>query len=161
MHCALLADIGVPMIFVQWPLMICALLPVIVIEALVVRKRLALSYRRAFAGAAQANVVSTLAGVPLAWGLMFFSKLHAQRLAYDSPPQFAGRGDHAGSLRVRGRGGSAPAISKCSSAAGGSIPRGGPVRASVARSGDSHGEAASPSERKALPRIQSARQGRH
>src|SRR6266536_1309802 len=75
MHCALLADIGVPMIFVQWPLMICALLPVIAIEALVVRKRLALSYGRAFAGAAQANVVSTLAGVPLAWGLMLLLEL--------------------------------------------------------------------------------------
>jgi hypothetical protein len=70
MHHALLADIGVPMIFVQWPLMICALLPVIAIEAPVVRKRLSLSYGRAFGGAAKANVVSTLAGVPLAWGLM-------------------------------------------------------------------------------------------
>ena len=70
MHHAVLADIGVPMIFVQWPLMICALLPVIAIEALVVRKRLSLSYGRAFGGATKANVVSTLAGVPLAWGLM-------------------------------------------------------------------------------------------
>jgi hypothetical protein len=70
MHHALLADAGVPMIFVQWPLMICALLPVIAIEALVVRKRLSLPYGRAFRGAAKANVVSTLAGVPLAWGLM-------------------------------------------------------------------------------------------
>jgi hypothetical protein len=60
---ALLADAGVPMIFVQWPLMTCALLPVIAIEALVVRKRLSLSYGRAFGGAAKANVASTLAGV--------------------------------------------------------------------------------------------------
>jgi hypothetical protein len=71
----LLADVGVPMIFVQWPLMICALLPVIVIEAFVLHKRLRLSYRRAFAGAAQANVISTLAGVPLAWGVMFLLEL--------------------------------------------------------------------------------------
>jgi hypothetical protein len=70
MHYAFLADMGVPMIFVQWPLMLCALLPVIAIEAFVVRKRLSLSYGRAFGGAAKANVVSTLAGVPLAWGLM-------------------------------------------------------------------------------------------
>ena len=77
MHCALLADIGVPMIFVQWPLMICALLPVIAIEALVVRKRLALSYGRAFAGSAKANIVSTLAGVPLAWGLMLILEFAA------------------------------------------------------------------------------------
>ena len=70
MHFALLADMGIPMIFVQWPLMACALLPVIVIEALVVRKRLSSSLSRALIGAAQANTVSTLAGVPLAWGLM-------------------------------------------------------------------------------------------
>src|SRR5436309_6422997 len=75
MNHALLADVGVPMIFVQWPLMICALLPVIAIEALVVRKRLSLSYGRAFAGAAKANVVSTLVGVPLAWGLMLLLEL--------------------------------------------------------------------------------------
>jgi hypothetical protein len=75
MHHVFLADAGVPMIFVQWPLMICALLPVIAIEALVVRKRLSLSYGRAFGGAAKANVVSTLAGVPLAWGLMLILEL--------------------------------------------------------------------------------------
>ena len=64
-----LADTGVPMIFVQWPLMICALIPVIAIEALVMRKRLVLTYARAFAGAAKA-LVSTLVGVPLAWAIM-------------------------------------------------------------------------------------------
>src|ERR1700738_3773212 len=58
------------MIFVEWPLMICALLPVIAIEALVMRKRLSLSYGRAFVSAAKANVVSTFVGVPLAWVLM-------------------------------------------------------------------------------------------
>jgi hypothetical protein len=63
MHHTLLADAGVPMIFVQWPLMTCALLPVIAIEALVVRKRLSLSYGRAFGGAAKASAASTLAAV--------------------------------------------------------------------------------------------------
>ena len=96
MHHAVLADIGVPMFFVQWPLMICALLPVIAIEALVVRKRLSLSYGRAFGGATKANVVSTLAGVPLAWGLMLileFATIFPLTLAaekwhwrLDSPP---------------------------------------------------------------------------
>ena len=75
MHTVLLADAGVPMIFVQWPLMLCALVPVIVIEALVVRHRLALSYRKAFVGAAKANTLSTLAGVPLARGLMLVVEL--------------------------------------------------------------------------------------
>jgi hypothetical protein len=70
MGSALLADAGVPMIFVQWPLMICALIPVIGIEALVMRRRLGLPNTRAFAGATKANLVSTLVGVPLAWGVM-------------------------------------------------------------------------------------------
>ena len=70
MHQTLLADIGVPMIFVQWPLMFCALVFVIAIEAEVARRRLALPARRAFAGAAKANVLSTLVGVPLAWLFM-------------------------------------------------------------------------------------------
>ena len=70
MRSVLLADVGVPMIFVDWPLMICALIPVIAIEALIIRKRLVLSFGRAFAGATKANVVSTLVGVPLAWGIM-------------------------------------------------------------------------------------------
>ena len=28
------ANVGVPMIFIHWPLMLCALLPVIILEAL-------------------------------------------------------------------------------------------------------------------------------
>jgi hypothetical protein len=84
MHCVILADVGVPMIFVQWPLMICALIPVIVIEALVIRKQLVLSYGRAFAGAAKANLVSTIVGVPLAWAIMLaveFATLYPAILA--------------------------------------------------------------------------------
>jgi hypothetical protein len=58
------------MLVVQWPLMFCALVPVIAIEAEVVRRQLALPTRKAFAGAAKANVLSTAAGVPLAWVVM-------------------------------------------------------------------------------------------
>ena len=71
MHQPLLADIGVPMIFVQWPLMFCALIPVIAIEAEVTRRQLALPTRKALTGAARANFQSTLIGVPLAWAIMF------------------------------------------------------------------------------------------
>jgi hypothetical protein len=63
----LIANIGLPMILVQWPLMLGALVPVIVVEALLIRRRLDMSYRQAFIGAGIANVVSTLAGVPVAW----------------------------------------------------------------------------------------------
>ena len=67
----MLADIGVPMIFIQWPLMICALIPVIVVEALLIRRWVPLSYRDAFIGTTKANLLSTLAGFPLAWLAMF------------------------------------------------------------------------------------------
>jgi hypothetical protein len=70
MQCALVADIGVPMIFVQWPLMICVLIPVIAIEAFVIRKRLQMPYARAVAGATKTNLVSTFVGVPFAWAIM-------------------------------------------------------------------------------------------
>ena len=55
------------MIFVQWPLALVFLLPVIVIEALTIRRALAAPSRRAFAAATKANLLSTLVGVPLAW----------------------------------------------------------------------------------------------
>ena len=64
--------------------MIGALIPVIVIEAFVIRKRLVLWYARAFAGAAKANLVSTLVGVPLAWAIMLaveFATLYPTVLA--------------------------------------------------------------------------------
>jgi hypothetical protein len=67
----MLADIGIPMIFIQWPLMICALIPVIVVEALLIRRWVPLSYRDAFIGTTKANLLSTLAGFPLAWLAMF------------------------------------------------------------------------------------------
>jgi hypothetical protein len=67
----MLADIGIPMIFIQWPLMICALIPVIVIEALLIRRWVPLTYRDAFIGTTKANLLSTLAGFPLAWLAMF------------------------------------------------------------------------------------------
>lgn len=63
----MLANVGVPVIFIHWPLMLCALVPVIILEALLIRRWLALSLRDAFVGVGKANVFSTLVGVPLAW----------------------------------------------------------------------------------------------
>jgi hypothetical protein len=61
------ADVGIPMIFVQWPLMFCALIPVIVVEAFLIRRWVSLSHREAFSGIAKANLLSTVVGIPLAW----------------------------------------------------------------------------------------------
>jgi len=55
------------MIFVQWPLMLCALIPVIIVEALLIRRWVSMSYQDAFVGVTKANLLSTLAGIPIAW----------------------------------------------------------------------------------------------
>ena len=67
----ILANIGVPMIVIYWPLMVSALVPVILVEAMLIRRWVSLSTRDAFIGIAKANVFSTLVGVPLAWLAMF------------------------------------------------------------------------------------------
>ena len=63
------------MIFIQWPLMLAALVPVILVEAILIRRWLPLSYRDAFLGAGRANVYSTAVGIPMAWGIMFLVDL--------------------------------------------------------------------------------------
>lgn len=55
------------MIFLQMPLMVAALIPVVFVEALLVRRWLRLPRGTVFAGVAVANLASTLLGVPLAW----------------------------------------------------------------------------------------------
>ena len=71
----ILADAGIPMIVLQMPAMVCALVPVILVEGLLVRHWLPLSYKDAFRGTAVANLVSTIVGVPLAWLFMFAMEL--------------------------------------------------------------------------------------
>jgi hypothetical protein len=63
------ADVGVPMIFVEWPAMFMALVPVILIESAVYRKQLGVRYWKALWPASAANLLSTAIGYPLAWGL--------------------------------------------------------------------------------------------
>lgn len=67
----MLADVGIPMMFIQWPLMIGALIPVIIVEALLIRRWVQLSYRDAFIGVTKANLFSTLVGLPLAFLVIF------------------------------------------------------------------------------------------
>ncbi len=61
------ADTGLPMIFVEWPAVILALVPVILIEAAVYRRQLGTTYRKALYPAGVANLASTFIGYPLAW----------------------------------------------------------------------------------------------
>lgn len=51
----MLANVGIPMIFVQWPLMLVALIPVIFVEALLIHLWLSLSPQEAFIGYCQLN----------------------------------------------------------------------------------------------------------
>jgi hypothetical protein len=66
----LLADVGVPMIFLTFPAMATLLLPIILVETWFLRKWLALGAWEAAKSSAVANVASTLLGVPAAWAVM-------------------------------------------------------------------------------------------
>lgn len=63
----LLANVGLPMIFVELPFLAVALLPVAALEAVLYRRWLSVPWRRAWQGSLHANLWSTFVGVPLAW----------------------------------------------------------------------------------------------
>jgi hypothetical protein len=67
LHFIALADAALPIFFIEWPIMLFALIPVIVVEAVLVRRWVPLSYWEAFIGIGLANALSTVFGVPLAW----------------------------------------------------------------------------------------------
>ena len=62
------ADAGIPMIVVIYPLGAIVLIPVILVEAFVM-KNFGLSARSALKGSALANIISTTAGIPITWYL--------------------------------------------------------------------------------------------
>lgn len=61
------ANSGVPMLFVTLPAMLIALIPIILVEASVLARRLDTSAASLLKSAAIANVTSTVVGLPLAW----------------------------------------------------------------------------------------------
>ncbi len=68
----LLADAGIPMLAVVWPVMWMVFLPVVVIESLIAIKSLELRFRRALLVTAAANAISTLVGIPVTWFVLVF-----------------------------------------------------------------------------------------
>jgi hypothetical protein len=66
----LLADAGIPMIFLTLPLMLMLLIPVIAIEGFLCKKWLGLTTWEAMKSNAVSNLASTLIGVPVAWAIM-------------------------------------------------------------------------------------------
>lgn len=65
----LLADTYLPLVFYTAPLMVVGLIPIILIESFVLRRRLRLKWARALRVTAWANLVSTVVGVLGVYGL--------------------------------------------------------------------------------------------
>ena len=64
------ANMGLPMIAIFLPPMWLALVPIMIVEALVIARATGTSVGRAIGGTSIANVVSTIIGVPLLWCLL-------------------------------------------------------------------------------------------
>jgi hypothetical protein len=69
------ANTGLPMIALTLPSMVIALIPIILIEAVIYRSFVQVPYRRAVAASAAANVTSTIVGIPLSWLLLFLAQV--------------------------------------------------------------------------------------
>jgi len=69
------ADAGVPMIFLSYPVMAVALIPIILIESLIIFRVTKVTYKKAIYSSGIANAVSTLAGFPLSWAFLFFLEM--------------------------------------------------------------------------------------
>lgn len=63
-----LANVGIPMIGYAWPAGWLLLIPVILLEALVARRILRAGWPSALKITGLSNFISTLVGIPLAWG---------------------------------------------------------------------------------------------
>jgi hypothetical protein len=70
---AVVANAGVPMLFVGLPFMAALLLPVILIEAVWYWRFLRLPWSVAWRGSGQANLWSCCCGLPLAWFVWFLA----------------------------------------------------------------------------------------
>lgn len=65
-----MANIGVPMVAVFLPPLWLSLIPVIAIEAWVVKRLLGLSPKKSVIGVGLGNVLSTLVGIPFMWAVL-------------------------------------------------------------------------------------------
>jgi hypothetical protein len=66
----LLADAGLPMVAVEYPILLLGFVPIVIVEAVVARRRLGLTSGRSVKAAIVANLVSTVLGFPLLWILL-------------------------------------------------------------------------------------------
>lgn len=71
------ADAGVPMIVLVWPGFWLLLLPIVVLEGSVARRVFQMPWKGALKLSAEANLVSTLVGIPLTWLVLFIVEMLA------------------------------------------------------------------------------------
>ncbi len=64
------ANAGVPMIFLVMPALALSLIPIIIIEAIYLSKKLQLQEKEAIKTATASNLLSTIVGVPLTWVIL-------------------------------------------------------------------------------------------
>ena len=69
------ANAGIPVVTVQLPFMLSLLVPVIIIEAVLLKQVLALHWFPVTVISLRANLISTIIGCPIAWFLQLFSLL--------------------------------------------------------------------------------------
>lgn len=62
-----LANAGLPMLAIVWPMSVPAFIPVVAVESWIVRRALNVSWRVAITQMVKGNIFSTLVGIPLAW----------------------------------------------------------------------------------------------
>jgi len=71
----LLFNMGLPMIVPAMVFMIIGLVPIIFIEAIYLSKRLKIVFREIIGSVIFANVISTIAGIPATWLILFIVQL--------------------------------------------------------------------------------------
>ncbi len=81
----LLFNMGLPMIIPALYLMIPGLIPIVLVESLVVAKRMGWSFRSSFVKVASANLASTLVGIPITWFLLAMAGMGTAMLFENVP----------------------------------------------------------------------------
>ncbi len=71
------ANAGVPMIFLAMPALGLSIIPIIIIEAMFLSKKLELTTSSAFKTTTISNLVSTIVGIPLTWLLLVLIQMLA------------------------------------------------------------------------------------
>jgi hypothetical protein len=76
------ANAGVPMLYLLWPGFGFALIPIIAVEAAVWRDSAKINWKQAITTASLTNIVSTVGGVPVTWGIMLTLELGVGATGY-------------------------------------------------------------------------------